>query len=145
LVSEPGDGGAEDGAGAVGGGVFGVGGGDPAPLLGQAEPAFDDVAAGVGGLVQAWRAASAGAFALAGGNLIGFLRAHRLHTPGGEHSPSLARGVGLIADHRVWPDPRPSRAAAGDSDLVEDAGEHGPVVALTAGEHYRQRHPTAID
>src|SRR5699024_5119024 len=106
---------------------------------------FDDVAAGVGGLVQPWRASSAGAFALAGGDLIGFPRDHRLHTPGGEHSSGLARGVGLIADHRVWPDPRSSRAAAGGSDLVENTGEHGPVVALTAGEHYRQRHPTAID
>jgi hypothetical protein len=106
---------------------------------------FDDVATGVSSLVQARRATSARAFGLAGGDLIGFLRDHRLDAPGGEHPADLARGVGLVRDHRIGPGPRPARALARYADVIEDLHQHRTVVALTAGEHDCQRHPIAID
>lgn len=87
-------------------------------------------------------AAPARAFGLAGGDLIGFLRDHRLDAPGGEHPAGLAQG-GL--DHRIGPGQRQARALARYADVIEVLHQHRTVIALSAGEHDRQRHPIAIE
>lgn len=94
--------------------------------------------------IEGWGPTACWAFVLPGVLLVGLLRDHCFDAPGAELAADDAVGVGLIGNHRIRADPQPPGTQAGDVDVVDDLGEHSPVVALPAGEHDRQRHPVGI-
>lgn len=53
--------------------------------------------------------------------------------------------TGAVPSDRSRPGPRPTGASAMDSNVIEDLDEHRAVVALTAGQHDRQRHAIAVN
>ena len=76
--------------------------------------------------------------------LVGLLRDHRFDTSAAEISADDAVGVGLIGDDRIRTGPRPPRSESRYPNIVDDIGEDRAVVALTPGEHDRQRHPVGV-
>lgn len=53
--------------------------------------------------------------------------------------------TGAVPSDRSRPGPRPTGASAMDSNVIEDLDEYRAVVALTAGQHDRQRHAIAVN
>lgn len=107
--------------------------------------ALDDVPAPVGVFVEAGWAASSRAPVRPGVLLVGLLRDDGFDAAGGKHPAGHPGGVGLIGHHRIRPRPGPAGPDPRYSDLIEDVFEHGPIMALTAGGHDRNRHPSGID
>lgn len=103
-----------------------------------------DIAALVEILVEGWWSAACSAFVLPGCLLVGLLWDHRLDAPGSEVVTDDPVGVGLIGDHSIGSGPGPAGLQPGDPDIVDDLGEHRPVITLTGGEQNRDRHAVGI-
>lgn len=101
MSAEPEDGGGDGAFGAVVGPTLGVPGGEFAELLDPVGEAFDDVAVGVHGEVEAGWATAAGALGLAAGGLVAPVGAGDGDTPGpqrgpGDTDPTLTSGGGEV-------------------------------------------------
>lgn len=81
--------------------------------------------------VEAPRPAALGPFASAVPDLIGRFGDDRRDAARAKQSPVATRGVRLIAQHRVGPGPRASRAEARHPNRIEQVRKHGRVVRLT--------------
>ena len=105
-VGAPDDGGGQDEIASMDDGVLVVSSRKAAPMLEAVEGTFDDVAAAVGVLVVADRAAAAGAAATAMGFLVIGFGDHAADPAGSQVGADRARGVGLVGQNTVGPGAR---------------------------------------
>lgn len=102
-VVDPEQGGCQDETASIVGGVLVVSSRKAAPMLEAVEGTFDDVAAAVGVLVVADRAAAARAAATAMGFLVVGFGDHAADPAGSQVGADHARGVGLVGQNTVGP------------------------------------------
>ena len=142
---DPGDAGVEDGGGAVGDGKFVVPGRDTAPLLVEGEGAFDDVAILVCVRVEGGWSATAAPSPFAGADLVAFLWDHGRDSSASKPTADHSTGVSLVSQNRVGAGSWPAATRARNPDIGQNVLQHGPVVALAAGDHYREGSALAVD
>src|SRR6266487_1672300 len=110
-----------------------VAGRDPAELLEPIDRPLHPVTLPVRGLVEA---------ALAG--LVGLARDHRPDPTAPQLPPDARVAVALVTGHRVRPDPRPAPTGPLDRPRLQQAAQHGRLVALPGGHQHHHRLAVAL-
>ena len=110
--------------------TFVVAGGHGAVAAELVDGSFDGVAVSVADLVESGWSATAGALALAGGELVVFDRDDGGDLAFGQMGTDRLGGVGLVGQDRVGPCPGPAGPGPGHLDLGQGQLESNRVVSL---------------
>lgn len=122
-----------------------VAGGQCAPVLGDVEGAFDDVAALVVLGVEV-RGSSAGAPASSAvGGLVVLLRDHRGDAPGPQVLADGPGGVCLVPAQLLRAGPGPAGPTPVHLQVGHEGGEHRGVPALARSHQHHHRPPGPVD
>src|SRR5699024_7188869 len=82
---------------------------------------------------------------LPGGDMVALGRDHSGDPTPAQLPADDTGGVGTVGDHHVGPSTWPAATQTWNVDVGEDLGEHRTVVALSSGDHDRQRATLAVN
>jgi len=124
--------------------VLVIAGGETAPLLDVAVPAFDHIAVLVVGSVECDRSAAACSATSAMALLVVGFRDDRLDPAGTQVTADRSGRIRLVAPHRIRAGSR-STSVAANAQVRHEWQEHRRVARLARGEESHQRQPVAVD
>ncbi len=114
-------------------------------LLDVGEGPLDDIAVSVGVAVELRGPPALAALSFSGRDLVALFRDHRGDATFPEHAPIRPGRIRFVREDRIGTGPRTPTASPGNTDVVEHFPEHGPVVALPASDHDREREAVPVD
>lgn len=145
LSTEPGQDGADHDCGTIDNRELVVASRQSPPLLDVGERPLDDIAVLVRHGVECRRPPATAATLLPGCDLVPFLRNHRRDPASPQILTIMPGPISPVGQYRLRPRPGTASPNPWDPNISEDLRQYDSVVALTAGDHDRQRSAPTVN